>query len=125
MSKSLAFSIFEGAAVEQQHDGEFELVTPPGNYKPAALATVLPLESVPQSAIGARVILDLELLSGTLGAMLTNTADGIAGVETVIDQPVRQKVVVEARGRLANALFLRSLDRGQARARARAVAVAA
>lgn len=116
MPEALAFSVFDGASLTQGEAGGFELLTPPGNYRPAAVAKVLDPATADGKVVGARVVLDLELVSGKLGAFLTDSENHVTGSETVIERFVRQRVVVDSAPQ-GNVLCLRSLDQGQARAR--------
>src|SRR5579883_3105883 len=116
MPDALAFSVFDGASVTQAETGGFELLTPPGNYRPAAAAKVLDAPAADGKVVGARVVLDLELVSGKLGAFLADSENRVSGSETVVERFARQRVVVDSAPQ-GNVLFLRSLDRGQTRAR--------
>ncbi len=96
--------------------GGFELVTAPGLYRPAVSAAVFGSNVVDDRAVGTRVVLDVELVAGKLGAFLVDGNNQVAGSETVIDRPIRQRVVVDSAAR-GSVLYLRSLDHGQSRAR--------
>jgi 2-polyprenyl-3-methyl-5-hydroxy-6-metoxy-1,4-benzoquinol methylase len=116
MSSELAFSVFDGASLRQVSAGGVELVTASEMYRPAASAALFAAHISDSGAVGARVVLDVELVAGRLGAFLADGNNQITGAETVIDRFARQRVVIDSapRGRV---LYLRSLDHGQTRAR--------
>ncbi|MGH7660256.1 MAG: methyltransferase domain-containing protein [Vulcanimicrobiaceae bacterium] len=116
MPEGLAFSLFDGASLNQGEAGGFELLTPPGNFRPAAAAKIFDAAPADGKVVGARVVLDLELVSGKLGAFLTDGVNRITGSETVVEKFERQRVVIDSAPQ-GNVLLLRSLDQGQTCAR--------
>jgi 2-polyprenyl-3-methyl-5-hydroxy-6-metoxy-1,4-benzoquinol methylase len=106
-----------GAAMARSASGALDITTPatPWAY---ALLVPLPGTPAPADAVGYRLVLDLEVLSGSVGLFLT---DDVAQVpisqETVVAAGGRTTVTVEVAGTRVSQLCIRSAGDGAARLR--------
>ena len=115
-SAPITFSVFDGASVAQNEPGSLDIQTSGVNWNNAVLARLEQPSAAPD-AVGSRVILDLELFSGKIGAILTNSAGVGIGTETVIDATGRRRVIVDCKDPAACGLLIRNQDKGTSRAR--------